>query len=237
VNLVPAIDLREGCCVQLLGGAFDRELIRIEDPLEVARSWRSRGATALHVVDLDAAAGHGANAALIEAICGVDAVEVHAGGGLRDDAAVARLLAAGARSALVGTRAVEERAWLGRVAAAHPGQISLAVDVRGDRVTTRGWSATTGHDAVEVMRAAEDLDLFQVVVTAVDVEGAEGGPDLRLAETARRSTDHRLGYAGGVGSASDLTALRDLGIDAVVVGTALYTGALGDGGLFEELQT
>ena len=222
--VVPAIDLRDGCCVQLRGGAFDDELVRLHDPVEVARSWRARGATELHVVDLDAAAS-GA----------LDGLDVHVGGGLRDGDSVAAVLETGARSALVGTRAVEDVAWLAEIAATYPGRISLAVDVRGTRVTTHGWTSAGGPDQSEAIGAAIGLDLFQVVVTAVDVEGTRDGPDLALARTARGATDHRLGYAGGVGTAADLAALRACGVDAVVVGTALYTGAPGDGGLSEEL--
>jgi len=235
VIVVPAIDLRDGCCVQLRGGAFDDELVRLHDPVEVARSWRARGATELHVVDLDAAVGGGSNAPLAAAICALDGRDVHVGGGLRDGDSVAAVLETGARSALVGTRAVEDVAWLAEIAATYPGRISLAVDVRGTRVTTHGWTSAGGPDQSEAIGAAIGLDLFQVVVTAVDVEGTRDGPDLALARTARGATDHRLGYAGGVGTAADLAALRACGVDAVVVGTALYTGAPGDGGLSEEL--
>lgn len=174
--VVPAIDLRDGYCVQLLGGDYGSELLRLDDPVSIAASWRDRGFTTIHVVDLDAATGRGANTALIEAICALDDVDVHAGGGVRDDDVAARLLAAGAASVLVGTRAVSDPEWFAALAMANPGRVSLAVDVRGGAVTTEGWLVNTGSVLTDVVAVAEPLPLYQIVVTAVDVEGGRAGP-------------------------------------------------------------
>ncbi len=234
MRVVPAIDVRDGHCVQLLGGSYDHELVRIGDPVGVAARWRDLGFRSLHLVDLDAATGRGENASIIEAICALDGIEVDAGGGVRADDDVARLLDAGAASVLVGTRAVNDPEWLAAVATANPGRISLAIDVRRGSVTTEGWTATTAQDPLDVVRAAADLPLAQVVVTSVDVEGGLGGPDLRLVDLARGVTAHRLGVAGGVASRTHLAALRARDVDAAIVGTALYTGALPPQGLTEE---
>lgn len=234
--VVPAIDLRDGACVQLRGGSYDDELVRLDDPVGVAAWWRDLGFTTLHVVDLDAATGRGDNAAITAAICALEGVAVQAGGGVRDDAGVARLLGAGASSVIVGTRAIAEPHWLATIVAANPGRISVAVDVRSGVVTTEGWQRQTALVPHEVVAALEPLALRQVLATAVDVEGSARGPDLELVAALRAATRHPLGIAGGVASARDLDALRDLGVDAVVVGTALYTGALDPEGLNQELH-
>jgi phosphoribosylformimino-5-aminoimidazole carboxamide ribotide isomerase len=234
--VVPAIDLRDGYCVQLLGGDYGSELLRLEDPVSIAARWRDRGFSTLHVIDLDAATGRGSNASIIEAICALDDVAVHAGGGVRADEDAARLLAAGASSVLVGTRAVTDPEWFAALATANPDRISLAVDVRGGTVTTEGWLVATGSVLADVVAATESLPLHEVMVTAVDVEGGLGGPDLSLVELARDATRHRLGVAGGIASRADVTALLVRGVDAAVVGTALYTGALTPEGLTEELH-
>jgi len=236
VIVVPAIDIRDGACVQLRGGSYDDELVRLDDPAGVAMWWRDLGYTDLHVVDLDAATSRGANAAITAAICALEGTSVQVGGGVRGDADVDRLLDAGASSVIVGTRAITEPAWLAAIADAHPGRISLAVDVRGGVVTTEGWRHQTALDPVDLVRSLGAVPLRQVLVTAVDVEGTERGPDLGLVARVRTATAHRLGVAGGVASAEDLAGLRDLGVDAVVVGTALYTGALDPEGLSEELH-
>jgi phosphoribosylformimino-5-aminoimidazole carboxamide ribotide isomerase len=235
VIVVPAIDLRDGCCVQLRGGDYADELVRLDDPVGVATRWRERGAAELHVVDLDAATGHGSNAVVAGAIAALGGVDVHVGGGLRDDGRVESVLEGGARSAVVATRAIAEPAWLEALAARHPARISLAVDVRGGFATTDGWRTTATTPAIEVVARVSALPLFQVIVTAVDVEGSAAGPDVALATAARAATPHRLAYAGGVGTARDVVDLADAGVDAVVVGTALYVGALELEGLIEEL--
>jgi phosphoribosylformimino-5-aminoimidazole carboxamide ribotide isomerase len=234
--VVPAIDLRDGYCVQLRGGDYGSELLRLDDPVSIAASWRDRGFTSLHIVDLDAATGRGSNARVVEAICALDGVEVHAGGGVRDDADVARLLGAGAASVLIGTRAVTDPDWFSAVTHASPGRISLAVDVRGGAVTTQGWLVTTATVLADVAVSAEPLPLHQLIVTSVDVEGGLSGHDLELVELARAATRHSLGVAGGVASRADVIALLARGVDAAIVGTALYTGALTPEGLTEELH-
>lgn len=234
--VVPAIDLREGACVQLRGGDYADELVRLDDPIGVARRWRSLGFEAVHLVDLDAATGRGDNAAVVASICAIEGLHVQVGGGVRDDAAIAALLDAGASSVIVATRAIEEPAWLAAACAARPEKISLAIDVRGGAVTTRGWTAQTALDPIEVVASLDGIALCQVLATAVDVEGRQRGPDLALVAALRGATSHRLAIAGGIASTDHLDSLRDLGVDAAVVGTALYTGALDPQALAKELH-
>src|SRR5207237_3311042 len=124
--VIPAVDLREGACVQLVGGEYAAEQVRLDDPLSVARDWARLGFPRLHVVDLDAATGRGSNAGVVEEIVrhsGFGYVQV--GGGVRDEDAVDRLLALGADAVVVGTRALEDPDWLGELAEQHPGAIVL----------------------------------------------------------------------------------------------------------------
>ena len=207
VIVVPAIDLRDGACVQLRGGSYDDELLRIEDPLGVAARWRGAGFTTLHVVDLDAATGRGSNATVVSAICAMDGVRVQAGGGVRDEADVDRLVAAGAWSVVVATRAIEDPDWLVAIAEARPERISVAVDVRAGVVTTEGWARQTDLGPLEFVGGLAALPLCQVLATAVDVEGTQGGPDLALVAALRAATRHRLGVAGGIAQAGELHEL------------------------------
>ena len=235
--VVPAIDLREGHCVQLRGGSYDDELVRLADPVAVATRWRELGFAELHVIDLDAAIGRGQNTSIVAAICALSGLDVHVGGGVRDDESVIARLDAGARSVVVGTRAVADRSWLERVATANPDCVSLALDVRGGALTTDGWQVQTTSDPADAARAAAALPLYQVIVTAVDVEGDARGPDLELVRRMRAATSQRLGVAGGVASTDDLASLRGLDVDAVIIGTALYTGVLDPEALSQELHT
>jgi len=222
---IPAVDLREGACVQLVGGAYDAERVRLADPVAAARRWRAAGFRALHVVDLDAATGRGENRAAIAALL-ADGVEVQVGGGIRDEAAMGTLLEAGAARVIVGTRALLEPAWLVAAAKRFPRRLLVAVDVRGGRVATHGWTRTLARDALEAVRALAALPLAGALVTAVDREGRMAGPDLDLAERAAAAVPFPLHAAGGIAGPGDLRALRDRGVAAAVLGMALYTGAL-----------
>ena len=223
---MPAIDLREGACVQLVGGSYAEERVREADPIAVAARWRDAGFTRLHVVDLDAATGAGSNAAVIERLQGIPGISMQVGGGLRSADAVATVLGRGAASAVVGTRALEDHAWLQDVVERFPLRIIVAVDVRGGKPVLAGWTRETSLGLAETLDRLDELPLAALLVTCVDVEGQLAGPDLRTTERVRALTSLPLIASGGITSADDLRALEKLDIWAAVVGMALYTGVL-----------
>jgi phosphoribosyl isomerase A len=223
---IPAIDLRDGACVQLVGGAYEQERVRVKDPIAQAVRFRDAGFTHLHVVDLDAATDRGSNRAVVEALLALGGLEIQVGGGVRTVADTASLLAKGAAAVVVGTRALEDPALLRELTSAHPGRVILALDVRVREVLTRGWREGTGRSVFEVLDELTATSLAGVLVTAVHVEGTMSGVDRALYDELARRTEHRIYASGGVGSPDDLALLRDLGIHAAVIGMALYTGAL-----------
>ena len=224
--VTPAIDLRDGKCVQLVGGAYEHEVISLDDPVSVAIDWERRGFETLHVVDLDAATGSGSNRLLMESILRSTSAQVQVGGGLRSTEAVARVLDRGASNAVVGTRAIENEDWLVRMTGLYPQRIVVAADVRGRRIQVRGWqqSSTTSLDTL--IGVLDRLPLAGILVTAVHREGAMLGPDLDLLEHVIRISSHPIQAAGGIRNTDDLRALSDAGVSRAVVGMALYTGAL-----------
>jgi phosphoribosylformimino-5-aminoimidazole carboxamide ribotide isomerase len=223
---LPAIDLRDGACVQLVGGDYSQERVRVPDALAQARVFRDAGFNAIHVVDLDAATGRGENGRIIETLARDSGLEIQVGGGVRDIARAEALFALGAARVVVGTRAVEDRAFLEEVAQRFPGRIVLALDVRGRDVLVRGWQASSGKDVVALLAEVAALDLAGVLVTAVHREGLLGGADADLMKTLAASSKHRLIASGGVSTMADLEALAGAGCHAAVIGMALYTGAL-----------
>ena len=223
---IPAVDLRDGACVQLVGGSFAQERVRLENPVEVARSWEHYGFHRLHVVDLDAATGHGSNIAVVRSLLLDSTVPVQVGGGIRTDELVEELLEAGAARVIVGTRALEEPEWLAELAARHPGEIIVACDVRERRVTTRGWAHTLPLDILDVVDELNPLPLGGLLVTAVHREGLLQGTDLPLMEDVAESSNFPVYASGGVTTMQDLRALEHRGLAGVVIGMALYTGVL-----------
>jgi phosphoribosylformimino-5-aminoimidazole carboxamide ribotide isomerase len=223
---IPAIDLREGACVQLVGGSYAAERVRLSNPLAVAYEWSSCGFTRLHVIDLDAATGRGTNTPVVRSILREQDTDVQVGGGLRTTGQVESMLDDGARYVIVGTRALEDLDWLAEVAGENPAQVILAADVRERRVVTQGWQRTLSLNVLDLVEELTTIPLAGLLVTAVHKEGQMQGTDLPLMEDVVESAPFPVLASGGVGSMNDLHALRDRGISAVVIGMALYTGAL-----------
>jgi phosphoribosylformimino-5-aminoimidazole carboxamide ribotide isomerase len=223
---IPAVDLRDGACVQLVGGSYAEERVRLGNPIDVVRSWEHYGFQRLHLVDLDAATGRGSNFPLIRDILADASVPVQVGGGVRTDERVEELLAAGASRVIVGTRALEEHDWLTELAHRHPGEILVACDVRERHDTTRGWAHTLPVDILDVVEELNGLPLAGLLVTAVHREGQLRGTDLPLMEDVAEASAFPVYASGGVTSVADLRALEHRGIAGAVIGMALYTGAL-----------
>lgn len=233
---IPAVDLRDGACVQLVGGEYAAERIRLPDPVAVALDWESKGFQALHVVDLDAATGRGNNRRTIERLLDRTDLTVQVGGGVRDRDAIAWLIDAGATYVVVGTRALEDEDWLVEMADEFPGQLVVAADVRERRIVTRGWTTTIPLDIEDAIERLSELPLAGVLVTAVHKEGLMQGADLALMEEVAESTTLPVIASGGIATDVDLRMLADRGVAAAVLGMALYTGALDARAIAEEFR-
>jgi phosphoribosylformimino-5-aminoimidazole carboxamide ribotide isomerase len=224
--VIPAVDLRAGKCVQLVGGSYDAESVRLDDPVQVAREWTRKGFQRLHVVDLDAATGRGSNAALVSEIMREVDATFQVGGGVRESDDIERLLREGAEWVVAGTRALTDSWWLEEVASEFPGRIIVAADVRGRSIVTHGWSRTGERDVLDCIEELNSLPLGGVLVTAVHLEGRMQGADLFLMEDVVDSSAHPVIASGGIATGNDLRNLAERGVAAAVVGMARYTGAL-----------
>lgn len=233
---IPAVDLRDGACVQLVGGEYAAERIRLPDPLAVALDWEKQGFQALHIVDLDAATGRGNNRKVIELLLDRTDLTVQVGGGVRDRDAIQWLVDAGATYVVVGTRALEDHEWLTEMADEFPQQLIVAADVRERKIVTRGWTTTMHLDIDEAMERLSALPLAGVLVTAVHKEGLMGGADLALMEDVADATSLPVIASGGIATDADLRLLEDRGVAAAVLGMALYTGALDARAIAEEFR-
>ncbi len=223
---IPAVDVRGGACVQLVGGSYAEERVRITDAPAVARTWVAHGFKRLHVVDLDAATGAGDNAAIIEAILREHGTATQVGGGVRCATRVRSLFQAGAASVVVGTRAIDDAAWLAELAANYPGRITVAADVRGRQIVTHGWARTHALDILEFVRSIGDVPLAGLLVTAVHLEGQMLGTDLPLMESVVVAATVPVIAAGGITTIEDLRRLEERGVSAANMRMALYTGRL-----------
>jgi phosphoribosylformimino-5-aminoimidazole carboxamide ribotide isomerase len=222
-----AIDLRGGRVVQLVGGRPEEERINLPDPAAVARQWIECGFAALHVVDLDAALGAGGNEDAVGVIiAAAGGVPVQVGGGVRTTERAESLFTAGAHRVIVGTRAVEDRAWLEDLAGSWPGRVVVAADILGDEVVVRGWTAGAGVSVDEFLGSLENVPLGGVLVTDVQREGRMTGADTERFSRLVTRSPHPLLASGGIAGAEDLRELERAGVAGAVLGMALYTGAL-----------
>jgi phosphoribosylformimino-5-aminoimidazole carboxamide ribotide isomerase len=224
--VTPAVDLRSGKCVQLVGGSYDRQAIEIDDPVEVALNWEAAGFRTLHVVDLDAATGRGENVGVIERILSAVKSEVQVGGGIRSTEQVEMMLASGARRVVVGTRAVQDSDWLSEIASSYPDRIVVAADIRDRAIVTHGWTGDVEEKLELAIARLTGMPIAALLVTAVHKEGLMEGPDLQLMQDVVRESKVPVQASGGIGSIADLRSLAGIGVASTIVGMALYTGKL-----------
>lgn len=223
---LPAVDLRGGRCVQLVGGRPEDERVSLPDPVAVARSWREKGFRALHVVDLDAALDRGDNLELVTRIVREAPGETQVGGGVRDVARAEALLEAGADRVVVGTRAVDDPRWRADLAGRFPGRIVVAADVREGRVLRRGWTETSQLEVTAFVRELSELPLAGILCTDVAREGRVEGIDREGVRGVLEAAGLPVWISGGVSRIEELRFLHGAGAAGAVLGMALYTGAL-----------
>lgn len=225
---VPAVDLRGGQCVQLVGGRPENEAIARPDPVAQALDWVAQGFSALHLVDLDAALGDGDNRDVLADIVSAvgDEVDLQIGGGIRDEEAVERILALGPDRIVVGTRAVEDPAWRRAVAEAHPGRIVVAADIRDGEVVTMGWTEGSGVRVADLLAELDGLPVAGVLCTDVGREGRMEGIDRAGVRAVVDGTRHPVWISGGVTTLDELAFLDEIEAYGAVLGMALYTDTL-----------
>lgn len=226
--VIPAIDLRGGQCVRLHQGSYARETVYFDDPVKMAKLWRVQNARVLHVVDLDAArSGAENNRSIIRAICQALDIPVQVGGGIRTMEDIDRALEAGVYRVVLGTAAVRDPDLVSEAVARHgASRIVVGIDARDGEVRVEGWTEGSGLDAVAFALDMEQRGCCRIVYTDIARDGTMEGPNLDAYRAlGSRLTTARITASGGVGDYRDLIALaglRDVRVDSVIVGRALY---------------
>ena len=226
--IIPAIDVRHGRAVRLTQGDPTRETVYGDDPVALAQEWEARGATRLHLVDLDGAfAGDPKQHAVIEAVARAVKIPVQAGGGLRTSEAVKAAFDAGVAMVVVGTSAILDSNFLEKVCTAYPRKVILALDARGGRVAIKGWCEFSDRLAEEVVGEVASLELGAILYTDILKDGTLEGPNFDGLEAMIRKSRHPVLASGGISSLDDIRRLRTIkGVAGAIVGKALYSGAI-----------
>jgi phosphoribosylanthranilate isomerase len=223
LTLLPAVDVADGQAVRLVQGAAGTET-SYGDPLDAALAWQRAGAEWIHLVDLDAAFGRGNNATLLAGVVDRLDVAVELSGGIRDDETLEQALATGCQRVIIGTAALEQPDWVGKIIAEHGDKIAVGLDVRGTRLAARGWTRL-GGELLDVLARLESDGCHRYVVTDVNKDGTLAGPNLDLLRQVCGLTERPVIASGGVSSLDDLRAIATLvplGVTGAIVGKALY---------------
>ncbi|RJQ28597.1 MAG: 1-(5-phosphoribosyl)-5-[(5-phosphoribosylamino)methylideneamino]imidazole-4-carboxamide isomerase [Peptococcaceae bacterium] len=228
--IIPAIDLRAGRCVRLVEGRPEQETVYSRDPVAVARRWQEQGARWLHVVDLDGAfAGAPKNLDVIkEILAGVD-IPVQVGGGIRDIDVIDRLMSLGVSRVILGTAAVLKPQLVADACARYGDNVLVGIDGRDGRVAVEGWGVTVEKNTVDLALEVKAMGVKRVVFTDIWRDGTLKGPNLAATAELARGTGLKVIASGGVSGADDLrelTKLEQYGVEAVILGKALYAGAV-----------
>ncbi len=227
--ILPAIDLKDGCCVRLRQGRADDTTVYSDDPPAMARQWLAQGAQALHVVDLDGAfAGTPRHLPVIaQIVAAMGAIPVELGGGLRTDEDVRRALDAGVARVILGTRALADAAALQRLVQAYGDRIAVGIDAREGRVQVKGWVVTSETRATDLARRVADLGVSTIIYTDTATDGMLAGTNLAAMDEMCRTVPCRVIASGGVSAPEHVRALVALGhanLYGAIVGKALYDG-------------
>ena len=238
MQVIPAIDLRGGKCVRLKQGDYSKETVFGADPVEAGRRWVAAGAERVHVVDLDGARdGVRANAPAVAALVKSLGVPVQVGGGIRDAAGAAEMLALGADRVIFGTAAIEAPQEVEKAVKAHgAARVIVSVDARDGIVATRGWTASSDARAVDLMREMAALGVRRFMYTDIARDGTLSHPNFAAVAGLISEVRYPIVVAGGIATVGDLLELARLGAEAAVTGLAIYTGALDLGRAIREVK-
>jgi phosphoribosylformimino-5-aminoimidazole carboxamide ribotide isomerase len=228
--VIPAIDLKEGCCVRLEQGLMDRDTVFCDSPAEQALQWQRLGAEMLHIVDLDGAfAGEPRNRGSIGKIVESVTIPTQLGGGIRDVATIAAYLELGIGRVILGTAAQKNPELVKEACRLFPGRIVVGIDAKNGKVAVQGWAEVTDMSAVELAKKFEGHGVSAIIYTDIARDGMLGGPNIEATRELAEAISVPVIASGGVSrlkDIEDLMGIEDSGVVGVITGKAIYTGAI-----------
>ncbi len=230
MQLIPAIDLKDGKCVRLRQGRMDDDTVFSDDPLATARRWVDAGTERLHLVDLDGAvAGEPRNRAAIDLIAReFPDVKVQVGGGIRSEQTIESYLDIGVQYLIIGTQAVRDPHFIEEMAPAYPGHLIVGLDAKDGKVATDGWSKLSRHDVIDMAQRFESFGIESIIFTDISRDGMMQGVNVESTATLANAVSTEVIASGGVTSIDDIHQLlaADADIAGCILGRALYEGTL-----------
>lgn len=227
MRIYPAIDIKDGNCVRLFQGEFSKLTVYGDSPAKTAMEWERQGGEFIHVVDLDGALkGHGVNAEKIREICAAVSVPVQTGGGIRTMEDIEDKLQCGINRVIIGTSAVRDSEFVKRAVSKYGEKIVIGIDAKNGHVAIDGWEKTSDFTAVEFAKKMEALGIKTIVYTDISTDGTLQGSNVGAMREMVENTGLDVIASGGIGNIEHIKALLPTGVEGVIVGRALYTGAV-----------
>ncbi len=229
MRIFPAIDLRDGKCVNLIQGRADAETVFSEDPASIAESWVDQGAEYLHLVDLDGAfQGNSNNLSIVQEITRRFSIPTQLGGGIRNMDRIERILDLGVSRIILGTAAIKNPKLVQDATEKYPKQIVVGIDAADGLVAIEGWVNFSERRSTEFAQQVVDLGVKTIVYTDIQSDGMLGGPNVAATSEIITSLDSSVEVvaSGGVTMLGDLEKLKSIGADGAIIGRALYTRQL-----------
>lgn len=225
MRIYPAIDIKDGNCVRLLQGRFSDVTVYGDSPADMAKKWQDLGGEFIHVVDLDGALkGSGVNAKRIKEICENVSVPVQTGGGIRTIEDIEERLSNGVNRVIIGTKAVADAEFVKEAVKKYGDKIVIGIDAKDGYVAVEGWEKTSEWKAVDFAKKIEETGVKTIVYTDIATDGTLKGPNIEAMREMVENTSLDVIASGGVGQIEHIIALKDTGVEGVIVGRALYTG-------------
>ncbi len=222
-EVIPAVDLKDGRCVQLVQGVKGSEIVSLDDPVGMAKHWTSEGAKRLHLIDLDGAfQERRRNLDIIREVIGTSELPLQVGGGIRTFTDASNLLDIGVDRVILGTAAIKDPDMARKLSDEFsPDRIMIALDTKGGEVKIEGWTEGSGLSPKEVALDCQDF-VGSFLFTNIDVEGLLKGVQLEPIRDLVKSTDIPVIVAGGISQIEDIEKVMSSGANGVVIGTAIY---------------
>lgn len=225
--IFPAIDILGGKAVRLYKGDYNQVTVYSERPWEIAEDFISKGAKAIHIVDLDGAReGSAVNMEVVRKIACFPDILTEIGGGIRNQDTVERYLDAGISRVILGTAALNDPVFLRRILALYGERVAVGVDLKDGKVAVKGWLEKSDKDGLTFLRELEDMGVKSVIVTDISKDGAMKGTNLGMYRSIGASTSLKVTASGGVSTLEDVRALKEIGVFGAIIGKAYYTGAI-----------
>ncbi|MCX8094105.1 MAG: 1-(5-phosphoribosyl)-5-[(5-phosphoribosylamino)methylideneamino]imidazole-4-carboxamide isomerase [Candidatus Goldbacteria bacterium] len=230
MQIIPAIDIRNGKCIRLIQGDVRDETVYSKEPVEVAKLWQVKGAKLIHIVDIDGAlTGRPKNMDIIMKIIKALKIKIQIGGGLRDEKYIKKYLRADVKRVILSTSAITDEKFLSKLLKKYNEKIVVGVDAKGERLAVKGWQDMTNIKVIDFIKRIEKLGVKRIIYTDIKRDGVLKGPNIKGILNILRNTNMKVIVSGGISRLKNIENLMQIerrypNLEGVIIGKALYTG-------------